>query len=355
MKAEHFCTYFDQGFLPQGVALWRSLVRQDPMAVLWVLALDDFTADVLRRFDEPGLRVVALAEVEAGDEALASAKANRSRIEYYFTLSPSWPLWLLRTKQDLDRLTYIDADMFFFSSPRAIFEELGEGSILQCAHNFPPFLRHYEKHGRFNVGVLSWRRDIDGLACLEWWRERCLEWCYDRLEPDRYADQKYLEQWFQRFAGVIQCSHPGINLAPWNWMNHKYALAREDALKVLVDGRPLILFHFARFRSIYGNRWWRSGQADYGVMPLRLRGLIYGAYWRALTEAEIEILKLEPTWKPASRRLRLNRSFWRELPLRLVFGSDWLRIGSQFYSFRLGLGRYSGRALAVLRIIFLRK
>jgi len=355
MKEEHFCTYFDQGFLPQGLALWRSLVRHDAEAVLWVLVLDAFTADLLRRLAEPSLRVVTLAEVEHSDLALAAAKANRSRVEYYFTLSPCWPLWLLRTKTEIDRLTFVDADMLFFSSPQAIFDELGDGSVLMCEHGFAPFLKHYEKHGRYNVGVLSWRRDACGLACLAWWRERCLEWCFDRLEMDRYADQKYLEQWPQRFAGVVVCKHPGINLAPWNWMNRQYTLGSGGCAPVLVDERPLILFHFARFRTILGDRWWQSGQADYGVMPSRLRQSIYGAYWQALTQAGVEIQKLEPTWRPVPRRLRFNRGFWRELPLRLVFGSDWLRIGDRFYSLRLGLGRYSGRALAALRTIFLRR
>jgi hypothetical protein len=355
MKAEHFCTYFDQGFLPQGLALWRSLVRHDSAAVLWVLALDGFTADVLRRLNEPGLRIVPLVELESGDLALASAKSNRSRIEYYFTLSPCWPLWLLRAKTGIDRLTYVDADMLFFSPPEGLFKELGDGSVLLCGHDFAPFLKHYEKHGRYNVGVLTWRRDANGLACLEWWRERCLEWCYDRLEKDRYADQKYLEQWPQRFAGVVICKHPGINLAPWNWMNYQYDLEPGGSSSVLVDGRPLVLFHFARFRPIFGDRWWQSGQVDYAVMPSRLRQPIYGAYWQALIQAGVEILKLKPTWKAASRRLRFNRGFWRELPLRLVFGSDWLRIGGRFFSLRLGLGRYSGRTLAALRTILLRR
>ena len=36
----HYCTYFDRGFLPQGLAMWTSLKAHDATAVLWVLALD---------------------------------------------------------------------------------------------------------------------------------------------------------------------------------------------------------------------------------------------------------------------------------------------------------------------------
>ncbi len=348
----HYCTYFDRGFLVQGVALWRSLKSNDPDSILWVLALDDEAASVLRAFDEPQLRVVTLGILEAADEELVAAKANRTRVEYYFTLSPCWPRHLLRTQPEIEQLVYVDADMLFFSNPQAVWNDLARGSILLCAHRFPDFLRHYERHGKFNVGVLGWRRDANGVACLDWWREQCLEWCYDKLEPGRYADQKYLEEWQRHFVGVIECQHPGVNLAPWNWLNDRYESLADC---VRVDGKPLVVFHFARFRALRGDWWWQSGQFDYGVMPWGIRNAIYGAYWRALQAAVEAIRAVAPEWNPTVRSARLSREFWRMLPLRALFGSDWLRLGNFFVSGRLGLGRYSGRCLAALRKMRLRK
>jgi hypothetical protein len=348
----HYCTYFDRGFLPQGLALWRSLQAHDPVAALWVLALDADTACVLRAMREPGLRVVALAELEAGDPELAATRENRSRMEYYFTLSPCWPRWLMHVRPEIDKLVYLDADLLFFDCPQPIWDDLTKGSVLLGSHRFPDYLRHYEQHGRYNVGVLGWCRDSSGLACLDWWRGRCLEWCHDRLEPGRYADQKYLEEWPRRFAGVVECRHPGVNLAPWNWMNH--ACCVRNARAVEVDGRPLVVFHFARFRPLAGRWWWQSGQVDYGVMPWRLRQAIYGRYVQALVTAEEKIRRVQPGFTSVRRAVRFDRSFWRSLPLRLVFGSDWLYAGGVLLSGRLGLGRYSGRCLAKLRSIFLR-
>lgn len=342
----HYCTYFDQGFLVQGVALWQSLLVHDPSAALWVLALDEKTAEILRALQNPRLRVVPLPQLEEADPGLRVAKANRSRIEYYFTLSPCWPRHLLHTQPEIGQLLYVDADMMFFSSPQPAWRELERGSVLLGGHRFPEFLSHYERHGRYNVGVLGWRRDTSGLACLDWWRERCLEWCYDRLEQGRYADQKYLEQWPRLFAGVIECSHPGINLAPWNWMNHHYAFGG-DAPQV--DGQSLVIFHFARFRALRGSWWWQSGQLDYGVMGWPLRQAVYGPYWQALHAADLVIRRLAPGWWPAKRSARIGRDFWRTFPLRLLFGSDWLRLGPWFFSGRLGLGHWSGRCLAWLR------
>ena len=349
----HYCTYFDRGFLIQGLVLWRSLEKHDETAVLWVLALDDVTAEVLRKLAEPRLRIVDLAEVERGNSALATAKANRSRVEYYFTLSPCWPGWLLAAHPEIDRVTYLDADLFFFAAPSPIFTAMDAAgaSVLITAHRFPAWLAHYERHGRFNVGILSFRNDEVGRACLADWRASCIEWCHDRLEGDRYADQKYLDAWPAKWgARLLVIEHPGVNLAPWNWSGHR---VEGDTIAILVDGQPLILFHFARLRPIRGDWWWQSGQLDYGVMPRRMRNVVYGSYWAALKAARRELRAVRPEIDFARRAPRFDRSFWRGLPLRVLFGSDWLQVGGRFYSGRLGFGRWSGQCLRKLRKVFL--
>ncbi|MEY4938636.1 MAG: hypothetical protein RIQ93_371 [Verrucomicrobiota bacterium] len=342
----HACTYFDRGFLIQGLALWRSLAAHDSAAVLWVLALDDFTTDFLRQLGEARLRVVPLARLERDDPELATARANRTRIEYYFTISPCWPIWLLRTQPEIDRITCLDADLFFFASPAPIFAAMEEAraSVLITPHRFPRKLQHYEKHGKFNVGVLSFRNDEVGRSCLEDWRARCLAWCHDRLDADRYADQKYLDAWPRRLGqALVVLTHSGVNRAPWNWSTAPHPAA------------ALVVFHFARFRPTAGTRWWQSGQLDYGIMPQAGRDAIYTPYWRAWRAAREEIAARRPDFDFAPTASRAGREFWRTLPLRVIFGGDWLRIGDRFYNLRFGLGRWSGQCLAMLRTIFLRQ
>src|SRR5205823_10040223 len=100
------------------------------------------------------------------------------------------------------------------------------------------------------VGLMAFRNDSFGRECLEWWRERCLEWCYDRLEGDRFADQKYLDDWPTRFERVVVLQHKGAGVAPWNAMNYQICLQNG---RVIVDGQPLIFYHFHGLKII--NRW----------------------------------------------------------------------------------------------------
>src|SRR6185369_9309965 len=127
----------------------------------------------------PELIPIPLEEFEAADPALLQAKANRSKVEYYFTCTPSLPLYVLNKNPEYDLVTYIDSDLYFYSSPEPLFEEMGDDSISVIEHRYAPHLLGRERYGIYNVAWMSFRRTPDGLACLNWWRERCLEWCYD--------------------------------------------------------------------------------------------------------------------------------------------------------------------------------
>lgn len=341
----HYCTYFDRGYLAQGLALWRSLARHDLTAVLWVLALDDEAAVVLAALGDKRLKVVPLAALLAADPELAAVRTTRPRNEFIFTLTPCLVRYLWRTQSDAERMTYLDADLYFFTDPAPLAEELGSGSVLVPPHRYPPWHDDTSKYGRYNVGVLVFRADGNGRACIDWWRARCLESCALSADGTHYGDQKYLDEWPRLFSGVVELNHPGVNLAPWNWARSSYVW-KEDGLRV--DGRRLVLFHFAQFRRVTA-RWVDSGQLEYGIMPLRLRSRIYGEYARALAAAETEIRPVRPEFSIPSRGWRASLGPWHLALLRLFWGQFWFRLGPWWVAGRLGLGRFSGHVMGRYR------
>lgn len=307
---QHYCTYFDGRYLGRALALYESLRRHAQPFTLWALCLDDEAEAALRRLDRPDLRPVGLWELEAVDTALVATKGGRSRAEYYFTCTPAWLHHLLERRPEITLLTYLDADLWFFASPAPLFEELGDGSIQLIEHRFPPRLGHLEDYGRFNVGWLTVRRDESGLAFVRWWRERCLEWCYNRLEDGRYADQGYLDEAPTRFVGVVVARHPGANLALWNVEGVTLAAAGD---RVLADERPLLFYHFHNLREVAAG-WYDAGGDHYSLSLSRpLRRLVYAPYLVALGRSR-RLLGLPPAGpirhsaRAILRRLRFHRS-----------------------------------------------
>lgn len=292
----YFCTYFDQNYLPRGLALHRSLRKHCPEFKLWVLCMDQTTYEVLEKLNLPGVHPLSLEEFERNDELLLSAKQNRSRIEYFFTCTPSLSLFILNHHPEVDLITYLDADLFFFADPAPLFAEMDGKSIGIIDHRFPARLRDREKYGIYNVGWLSFRRNENGLECLHWWRKLCLEWCYDRVEGDRFADQKYLDLFPERYGRDIILQNKGANVAPWNIEN--YILNATETI-VYVDNQPLLFFHFQGFKQVIP--WvYDFGLSFYGVkMSQELIDYIYVPYIHELQKPLLGklILKTIRNWK----------------------------------------------------------
>lgn len=277
-----YCTYFDHRYLPRGLALYHSLRRHGGAFRLWVLCLNETCLETLLRLKLPSIEPISLAAFEQSDAPLAAAKANRSLVEYYFTCTPSLPLYILKQNPEINAITYLDADLYFFADPEQIHAETGVHSIAITPHRFPAARKDRERFGIYNVGWLTFRHDAAGLACLDWWRSRCLDWCYDRCEANRFADQKYLDDWPQRFPNVKTLDHPGINLALWNLAGHRL---RKQNDRIFVDRHPLIFYHFHGLKqlshSIFDPQWSSSDIKPSGL----LRCGVYIPYLRAVQAA----------------------------------------------------------------------
>lgn len=237
----NFCTYFDINYLPHGLALYHSLKDHCGDFHLWVLCMDDNSYDILSKMALPELSLIKVSDFERGDDALSKAKQNRSRIEYYFTCTPSLPLYILKNFSHVNIITYVDADLYFYANPRQLFQEIGNHSVAIIEHRFAPRYKDMEICGKYNVGWLSFKRDEHAFNCLNWWRNCCNDWCYKVLEDGKYADQKYMDDWLTRFTNVKVIQHKGANLASWNIENYKVSM-RDD--KVWIDDQELIFFHF---------------------------------------------------------------------------------------------------------------
>ena len=236
-----YCTYFDHNYLSRALLTIRSLQQFDPKTPIYVMALSELCEAILRDLAWPNVEIISLSTLENAYPELVPIKSGRRLIEYYFTLSPFLPHYLF-SKTDADRITYIDGDLYFFTSPLPIRESLGDASVAITPHRFSFAFRTYVQYGLFNVAWITYRRCDEGLNCLNAYKADCTAWCYDRVENGKFADQKYLDAWPDRYPSLKIIEHKGFNLANWNIHNYMIRLQNDV---VMIDDDPLVFFHFA--------------------------------------------------------------------------------------------------------------
>jgi hypothetical protein len=219
---EHYVTLFDSLFLPQGLALHSSLERHAGPYTLWVLCVDDQTYDVLGRLGLPNVRLMRLVDVETPE--LQHVKSERSRAEYCWTLTPFTPRFVYEADPAVQRVTYLDADLWFRQSPAPIFRELelSGKQVLITDHAYAPEHDRTATSGRYCVQFMVFVRE-GGEGVRSWWEERCIEWCYARAESGKFGDQKYLDDWPERFGDRVHVlQHAEWTRAPWNVAESPY-------------------------------------------------------------------------------------------------------------------------------------
>lgn len=277
-----FCTLFDSGYLLRGLTLYRSLRRYGDDFRLYVLCLDKAAFDIVTRAGAENIIPVDLDDVENWDRDLINVKSSRRKVEYYFTLSPILPLYILKNFNDVEIITYLDADLLFYSDPDVLYRELADKSILIIGHDYSQENEdRFRGHGKFNVEFLSFRNDEEGVGCLERWAQQCKEWCFDRVEDGKYADQAYLDEWPDRYINLVVSGNTGAGLAPWNCSKYRLSLNNSE---IYVGKDKLVFYHFHGIR-ILSRCFISLNLKSYGVkLPGEIKANLYRRYLDEIKE-----------------------------------------------------------------------
>ena len=267
---EHFVTLFDHNFLPMAMCLHESLLRHAQPFRLWVLCVDELVEQQLRVLALPYVSLIPRREVET--EALLAVRPGRTVAEYCWTLTPFCPQAVFEREPQAARVTYVDADVFFFHDPRRLLAELDASRkhVLITEHAYDPQYDHTHTYGRFCVQFLTFRRTPEGAHVMKWWQDRCLEWCFRRQERGLFGDQKYLDCWPELFASEVHIlQQVKETLAPWN---ERYF---EDKRQ---PWRDPVMYHFHDLRLISPSRVRLYSEYEVGAKGLHL----YQAYLASL-------------------------------------------------------------------------
>lgn len=246
-KTVHLCTLFDSNYLDKGLVLYYSLTRVCDNFMLYFFALDEISYHVLVDLNLEKTKVIGQKEFETPD--LIQVKESRSKGEYCWTCTPATIKYVLE-KYRVDCCTYIDADLFFFQSPKILIKEFYKSgkSIGLTPHRFPETYHgkvSEKRSGKYCVQFNTFVNNEDGKSLLEKWRIQCLEEC----SWEGVGDQLYISDWGEKYDCVYEYQNLGGGVAPWNLAD--YRLKNVNGLwNVFHQGKryKLVFYHFHNIR-----------------------------------------------------------------------------------------------------------
>ena len=303
-----FCTVFDRNYLTRGLVLYFSLQKNCSNGFqLYVLCMDDSVYRILQAMNLEGVIPISLLEFE--NEELLKVKKERTAQEYSWTCGSNFCRYLLLNR-GVESITYLDADMEFYADPQIIFKEIGNSSVAILEHRFSGNLkRALSRTGIYNISWISFKNDEMGLRVVRWWADEVLKWCYNRYEDGKFGDQKYLDDWLERFPGVKVIQTLGAGIAPWNILNYKFSL--NEAGDFLVDGSPLVFYHFQAVRFLKNGKFLAT---TFFHVPAKILHLVYRPYAERMGLAMEKIRKIEADFK-----FGLVDSSWTERLIGFLF------------------------------------
>lgn len=217
IKKNHaLCTLFNSVYLDKGIVLYQSLSEVTSDFILYVLCMDEKCYEILTDLKFDHLIPIRLADFE--NEQLLKAKKNRPFGQYCWTCSSSLIKFVLDTYQP-NYCSYIDADMFFYSDPIILIDEMERksASVSIIGHRFGWYAKKSEKKiGRYCVECNTFKNDDNARKLLDIWINQCLEDCSQKDDGVHWGDQKYLDNWVDDYPYVIESLNYGAGIAPWN-------------------------------------------------------------------------------------------------------------------------------------------
>lgn len=326
----YFCTLFDYNYISKGIALYLSLEKVTENFHLYVMAFDRRCYEKLTELKLKHMTVENWDDWETPE--IKAVKGDRNRAEYCWTCGPT-VIYHFLTKNNLPDITYLDSDLFFIGNPKSAFDEIGAASVAITEQGISKEAE--ELYGKYCVQFMFFKNDSNGIDALTWWRDSCIDWCYQRFEDNKFGDQKYLEQFPEKFKGVYVMTNPGVGIAPWNMYRYKY---RNKGEIILHNNKEFesIFFHMHGLKGIISDNTLILQSSD-AIINKNMKNFFFHDYAILLKAAfndylnqriENVIIKGIPSWRKFELKLRgkLNkiealRTFYYKLFGKKEYGS----------------------------------
>jgi glycosyltransferase involved in cell wall biosynthesis len=239
------CTIVARNYLPAARVLARSFARHHPGSVLSALVIDDPPG--VSRPDEP-FHALTLHDVGLGGPLGREMAGTYTVLELSTAVKP-WLVASLVTASDRPVL-YLDPDIEVFAPLDDLASLAEEHGVVVTPHLLTPLPRDGRSideaailvSGVYNLGFLGVGPSGLHGGFLDFWQERLRRDGVVDLANTLFTDQRWVD-FIDCFPHVVH-RDPACNLAYWNLAGRSVARRGEQ---VLVDGHPLVFFHYSGF------------------------------------------------------------------------------------------------------------
>ncbi|MBU1200767.1 glycosyl transferase [Patescibacteria group bacterium] len=277
MKRFVLVTLFDSNYLAKGLVNYYSLQKYLKNFVLYAYCFDELSYEAISKLNLKNLVAIRFSDFE--DKMLLKIKGNKDRLyEYYWACVP-FVIEKTLQRKEAEYVTYMDADLMFFSNPSTLFDFSKDVDVLIQPNNFSYNETHqFDPVGYYCSGWVTFRDNPGGRRVLEWWNRQCLKWCSARFKDGKFGDQKYLDDWRFRFNRVQEIAEVGSSIAPWNV--NKYDISNKGGRIFINNKWPLIYYHYHSFRmNLLDYKYIIEGDRNNNyTISNEVKGLIYESY-----------------------------------------------------------------------------
>lgn len=236
-------------------------------------------------------------------------------LEMNCALKPFFAAHILEHQSHVQRLIYLDSDMYVFGP----FASLTEAAITLSPHRtknvgYLPEPKDFSvislnRYGVYNAGYFELRRKTEAFAFLDWWKKLLEHTGYEKADEHLFGDQLWLNLVHSFFDDVYINKNPGYNVAIWNLIERRVEERNET---YYVNDKPLVLFHFSKYNMSEPDKlvYYEEPYLTFANFP-ELK-TIYQKYREGLLEAGYEKYKSIP-YPFSYRQVHKKKTWWKKL------------------------------------------
>lgn len=158
------------------------------------------------------------------------------------------------SQTNADKVIYFDPDLFLYRPLHEVIGALNSGhsAVLTPHINQPieddgcsPCDHSMLQAGVFNLGFIATRRTDETRRFIKWWARQLQTAAISDIRNNLFTDQRWCDLAPCFLPALKVLHHPGHNVAYWNLDQRN--VERLPDHSVIVNGEPLVFFHFSGF------------------------------------------------------------------------------------------------------------